>query len=200
MIVRTDDQLRVVCLEGRAELRVPGQAVVRVAPQTMANLSASRVRSEKVDFLPRYTSWMTRLIVRQEDQAEREGLVKRMVEHYFGDEFRDEARAELRKLGSAAVMPMIQGLEARPNLDARFQLQTARLICRALAGPDNILQLFYLLKSRVPEVRVLAYETIYEKTDDSYGTGDAFWRAEGAAAENERRIVIDEWFEHEKRK
>jgi hypothetical protein len=197
MVDHRQSRLQVLCLAGSVTMhpRSGASTPVPAGMITWIDREGSGEPPTKAEFIAQYTSWMTGLIVRQEDRSEFEQRVHDMVGEYFGARFHREAARELRRLGAWAVGPLAQALLEHPERPALFQRDTARLVC-AMASTDAAPQLFQLLHSSDPEVRVIVYERLVQLTDDGHDYGDRFWRQTDNV--EARRQAILQWWERSK--
>ena len=179
------------CLEGEALVRPLGGTAFRLPAQQQVEIDRRTGRGElqKVAFAGTLTSWMTRMILQQTDDAELYGRIAQMLDAYLEGAYRDAAAIELRRLGARTagrLYAALDGMAARPEL----RLRTASLLAD-VAEYDQRDWLLALLENDDSDVRAMAFRGLVRVT----GAGvedEAFWRGGDAGA---RATAVAAWRE-----
>lgn len=194
MVEFRDGRVQVVCLHGEAEIHsVKGGPDIKLEEGEIGwiNQSGEAGGPEKATFLPRWSGWMSKLLILQQDPRELSEHIAALVKAYYGTKHRAEAMRELRKLGGWSLNSMVDKYrENEPQGTQEFNRQTAEFICK-LATVTTLDPLFKLMSSPDPEVRYVAYSRAVDLTDEGHDIGTKFMRT--ASAEDRYKALQKFW-------
>jgi hypothetical protein len=191
MFVRDGKGVAVIVVTGNVSLRTPQGEVARLEQQQEVWIDPDRgmTRIQQVPFLGNATSWMTRMILAEQDDTELRARVKDMVAAYEDGAHRDEAEREVRKLGSSCVAMLAYGIGQQRGHGDDY----ARLAARLLAQILDVLRAGYvlpLLSSDDAEVRVETFVGLRRVAGFDLGQSEDFWRQADAA---QRQAGVAAW-------
>lgn len=180
--------VRVSVLEGLATVRAGAGPTVRLRGNEQIVVGpggASEV--QPMPFVGALTSWMTRLIVLQQDDRELRARIRDMVAAFRGTTHRDAAVVELRRLGAAAVPELFTALED-PGAEPALQHRTAALLAD-LAEFAQAEWLLAMLERGDEETRAHAFRALVRVTGQAVES-EAFWRDD---SQEQREAAAGRW-------
>lgn len=182
MFVRDGKGVAVIGITGNVSLRTPqGEAArLEAGQEVWIDPDRGMTRIQQVPFLGTATSWMTRMILTEQDDTELRARVKDMVAAYEDGAHREEAEREVRKLGSTCVPMLAYGIEQQQGHGDTYARDAARLLAQIV----DVLRAGYvlpLLASDDAEVRVETFLGLRRATGVDLGQSEDFWRQADAA-------------------
>ncbi len=189
MVETHADELWVCCLDGEATVRPKGGAAIRLQAQQQVewDFRTGLGEVQGVPFAGSVTSWMTRMIVLQQDDAELQERIAQMLAAYREGAHRDAAALELRRLGAPVVGKLFLALESmagQPDL-----LHSTAALIADLAQMAQVDYLLAMLERGDAETRVLAFRALVRVSGEAV-EDEAFWR-DGDA--ERRDAAVGKW-------
>jgi hypothetical protein len=190
-LTREANGVAVVAVTGTVSMRTPQGEAARLEPRQQAWVDAERGISSitQVPFLGTATSWMTRMILQEQDDTELRQRVKDMVAAYEDGAYRQAAEREIRKLGSHCVPLLAYGIEQHLGHGDDYARQAAQLVAQTV----DFLRAGYvlpLLQSDDAEVRVSIFDGLRRAAGQDLGQTEESWRQ--APAER-RKLGAEAW-------
>lgn len=184
---------------GLQVLSIDGTVVVRTAAGQTAQLQPGQLvwvdpdqglsSVEKVPFLGSATSWMTDMVLMEQDQTELHERVREMVAAYEEGTHRTAAALEIRKLGTTTLGLLVDIVQRSTTADPDFARATAALAADVVEY-RTVDWMFPLLESDDIDVRLIAFRGLRRATGTDGGTDEEFWRD---ASTVRRRDAIQTW-------
>lgn len=167
--------LNIVGMRGNVLIRTTKAETIRLGKSESVKLDARRGATppERIEFLGNVTSWMTQMIILQQDPAELRSRVLSMVEAYEDGRQRAAAEIEIRRLGARCVPMLAYGAEKR--LAEPDYVRGVATLVGELVDYDYAHYLFGLLTQGEADVREIIFAGIRRATGIAEGDA-AFWR------------------------
>jgi hypothetical protein len=177
MAIRETAGLAVIAVSGESLVRTPGGQSTRLSPGLQVFVDPDRGISsvQQVPFLGTATSWMTDMILQEQDETSLNARVREMVDAYAEGSQRAAAAHEIRKLGTRCVGGLVQSASKRLPADVEYARATA-LLAAEIADYRSARWLFQLLEAEDAEVRVIAFRGIVRATGTDGGGDETLWR------------------------
>jgi hypothetical protein len=189
VLERRESSLWVACLEGQLAVQNGAGAKLRLQAGQQVELLRNGPVAEvqKIPFAGSVTSWMTRMILLQQDDTELRNRIAEMRDAFLQEPYRDAAELELRRLGSVIVptlFAMRDQVAADPDLHRR-----ALALMLDVADFTSVDKLFGMLEVADGETRVQVFHALTRITGDPVGDQD-LWRDGSAEA---RAQALRDW-------
>jgi hypothetical protein len=187
MVTRAREGVGVVACRGPLNLRTANGAARRLLDGQRIWFDSARGfgDAEAVPFMPAETSWMTQMILQQQDETELRERVVNLVAAWEQGTHRAAAAREIRKLGSRCVPMLVYGIEQRHG-DAATLRETAALVAQIVDHHDCRFAAHLLLDDDA-EIRVAAFRGVARASGEDFGTDEAFWRDADPTARAEKQ-------------
>lgn len=188
---REANGVAVIAVTGTVSMRTPQGEAARLDPRQQAWVDAERGISSitQVPFLGTATSWMTRMILQEQDDTELRTRVKEMVAAYEDGAHRQAAEREIRKLGSHCVPLLAYGIGRQLGHGDDYARQAAHLVAQTV----DFLRAGYvlpLLYNDDGEVRVSAFDGLRRAVGQDLGQTEESWRQ---ATPGQRTAGAEAW-------
>lgn len=191
MFAGDDKGMAVIAVSGNVSLRTEQGEATRIEARYQVWIDKDRgmTRIQQVPFLGTATSWMTRMILAEQDDTELRARVKDMVLAYEDGARRAEAEREIRKLGSACVPMLVYGIEQHHGHGEDYARTAAQLLAQLVdyLRADYVLP---LLLADDAEVRVETFTGLRRATGLDLGQSEQYWRGADVA---QRQAGFDAW-------
>ena len=189
MVERTPTGLWVWSLEGAVVVRTTAGEARKLTALQQLEVDERRGPGAVTDlaFAGSVTSWMTQMILLQQDPAELYDRISYLVVAWLGREHRDAARVELHRLGSPAVPRLYDALGKVADDPALLHESVALIADIAQYAQKD--WLFALLERDDAEIRGIVFHALVRVTGEPIET-EAFWRT---APANEREEALKKW-------
>ncbi len=185
------DGLQVLSIDGTVVVRTAAGQTAQLQPGQLVWVDPDQGLSsvEKVPFLGSATSWMTDMVLMEQDQTELHERVREMVAAYEEGTHRAAAALEIRKLGTTTLGLLVDIVQRSTTADPDFARATAALAADVVEY-RTVDWMFPLLESDDIDVRLIAFRGLRRATGTDGGTDEEFWRD---ASTVRRRDAIQNW-------
>lgn len=189
LVERTATGLWVCSLEGPVVVRTTAGEAVQLGAMQQVEVDAARGPGAvtKVPFMGSLTSWMTQMILLQQDPDELYERIDYLVGSWLDGAHRDAASVELRRLGSHAVPRLYDALD-KVAADTVLVHRTVALLTDLVEYSQKD-WLFALLERDDAEVRAVTFRALVRVAGEPVET-EAFWRM---APASERDAALQKW-------
>lgn len=191
MVTRQGEGLAVVGMQRPVVVRSSRGETVQIPPGSEVALDPDRGFGpvQPVPFLGTATSWMTEMILLQQDDTELRSRVREMVQAYEAGEHRAAAEREIRKLGTRCLALLVTSVQERLSAEPDYARATA-VLAADLVEYRTAGWMFPLLELEDEAVRLAAFRGLTRATGTDGGTDAGFWRD---ASVVRRRDAIAAW-------
>jgi hypothetical protein len=188
--IRETTGVAVIAVQGELLVRTSSGQSTKLEQGSQVWIDADRGMSalEKVPFLPASTSWMTHMLLQEQDESALKSRVGELVDAYVEGSQRAAASQEIHKLGSRCVAGLVQSIEKRLPADPDYARATTALAAD-VADFRGALLLLALLAVDDAEVRVRACHGSVRATGMDGGTDETLWR-NGSLEQRQAAITL----------
>lgn len=189
VLERREVSLWVACLEGELTV-VPGAGSrlrLDAGQQVELRRGGPVTEVQQIPFAGSVTSWMTRMILLQQDDTELRYRIAEMRDAFLAGTHRDAAEQELRRLGSV-IVPALFALCDPLGADPELRRRTMALLAD-VADYSSIDRLLTLLEDGDAETRVHMFRALRRITGEAVGD-EVVWR-EGSP--EVRAAAVRDW-------
>lgn len=175
VLERREGSLWVACLEGELAV-VPGAGSklrLDAGQQVELRRAGPVTEVQEIPFAGSVTSWMTRMILLQQDDTELRYRIAEMRDAFLAGTHRDAAELELRRLGSV-IVPAMFALCDPLGADPELRRRTMALLAD-VADYSSVDKLLTLLEDGDAETRVQMFRALRRITGEAVGD-ETMWR------------------------
>ena len=175
VLERREGSLWVACLEGELAV-VPGAGSklrLDAGQQVELRRAGPVTEVQEIPFAGSVTSWMTRMILLQQDDTELRYRIAEMRDAFLAGTHRDAAEQELRRLGSV-IVPAMFALCDPLGADPELRRRTMALLAD-VSDYSSVDKLLTLLEDGDAETRVQMFRALRRITGEAVGD-EVMWR------------------------